>query len=81
MNIATLASVLFTLAKAIPKIMELIEQVQTLRINYILEKLDKEHSAKVVETKALVSAVSGAKNDEERMALSRLLFRHQRSSK
>jgi hypothetical protein len=77
MTISAIASGIFAIAKAIPQVMEIFKKMQELYISQILGKIDREHGERKTETQALVKAISKAETDEERMALSRLLFKHQ----
>ena len=76
MNIAIIASGIFAIAKAIPKLMEAIEKLSELYTDHKLAQLERKYGKKDMELRALVSAVKGAKTNEDRMAISRLLFRY-----
>lgn len=57
--------------------MEIFKEMQNLYISRILGRIDAEYGERKTETQALVKAIAKAETDEERMALSRLLFKHQ----
>lgn len=73
MNLAAIASGIFAVAKAIPKIMELFDQVESLVLKWRLSQITDEYQYKRDKLRAVISAISRAETREERIALSKVL--------
>jgi hypothetical protein len=76
MNFTAIVSGIFAIAKAIPKVKEMLDSLLDLWLTEKLSRLDKKYGEKDHELRTLVNAVKGAKTNEDRMALSRLLFKY-----
>jgi hypothetical protein len=73
MNLTAIASVIFALAKAVPKVMDLYEKVETLILQYRLSQVTNDYKYKRDKLRAIINAISKAESKEDRSALSRVL--------
>ena len=74
MNIATIISGIFAISKAIPQLKkwwdEAVEAIIQIKINQVKE----EHKKKGAQLRAVHNSISRAETDEERLALSAVLY-------
>ena len=73
MTFSAIFTGIIAIAKAVPKIAEIINQFIDLWVDYQLEKIEQEISSKRSKRLALISAIKKAESDNERKALSIIL--------
>jgi hypothetical protein len=73
MTLTTIASAIFALIKAAPKILELYNKVESLVLKWRVEQISNEYSMKRDKITAITLSISRAATNEERRALSKIL--------
>jgi hypothetical protein len=73
MTLATIASGIFAIAKAVPKIMELLNKLEKHLLDYRLAQITDSYTIKREKISAIVNSISRAETNEERRALSKIL--------
>jgi hypothetical protein len=73
MSIAAIASGIFAIAKAVPKVMELLNKLEKHLLDYRLAQITDSYTIKREKISAIVNSISRAETNEERRALSKIL--------
>jgi len=73
MSITAIASGIFAIAKAFPKIMELYNKVESLIMEWRLSQITDDYQMKRDKIRAITASISRATTNEERRALSKIL--------
>lgn len=73
MSLGAIASGVFAIAKAIPKVMDFFEMVEDLVIQWRLSRITNTYTERQEKIRALSFAISKASTKEERRALAKLL--------
>lgn len=73
MGIVQLASGIFAVAKAVPKVMELIERISNMFVDHQLAELEDQDNTYIHERRAISNALEVVRDRNELKALSRRL--------
>ena len=75
MNIAAIISGIFAIAKAVPKLKQWWDEAVEVILQIQINSIKKEFQVKGAELEALHNSISKAGSNEERLALSSLLYK------
>lgn len=73
MSLLAIASGVVAIAKAVPMVKKLLDQITDIWIDYQVSRMDSNQSEIMNERRALAKAIKNAQSDSERIALSRVL--------
>lgn len=78
MSIGAVASAIVSVAKAVPIIKDLFDQITEKWLDYQISRMENNREEIRQERQALVRGIKNATSDSERIAFSRLLRKHER---
>ena len=74
MSLSAIASGLFAIAKAIPQVMSILDAILKEYIDYKLSQITKNIDSTQAQRTAILKSIKKAETDEERIALSKVLY-------
>ena len=75
MTVSAIASAMWAVIKAFPKLMDLFRDLQNMYINHIIGSAIDLKEEQVMELRVVIKSIRKAETDEERAVLSKLLFK------